>query len=236
MRARSPLGPRLGLMLMWLGLPVLAGAQTTVNTAPPATRVSMADAVRLALEHNHQLLAQRLNIDTSKADEVTAALKPNPVFTSTNQNFPLFTPSQLSWNNFTTNQTFTESLSYLIERGGKREKRTVVARDTTEVAGRTAADAERQLVFQTRQAFINVLLAKSTLDLGRQDLKDFTNIVDINRQRMKLGDLAEGDFYKISLQQLQFEQDVAAAELALAQSLATLRQAVGFEEIGRAHV
>ncbi len=41
----------------------------------------MADAVRLALERNHQLRAQRLNVDLSKADEITAALKPNPVLT-----------------------------------------------------------------------------------------------------------------------------------------------------------
>jgi hypothetical protein len=68
MRARSPFGPRLGLVLVWLGVPVLAGAQATAPSSPPAVRVTMADAVRLALEHNHQLQAQRLNIDTSKAD------------------------------------------------------------------------------------------------------------------------------------------------------------------------
>src|SRR6202035_5600544 len=101
------------------------------------------DAVRLALAHNHLLLAQRLNVDIVKADEITAALKPNPVVTSTNASFPVFSPSQLTLNNIANNQSFVESLSYLFERGGKRNNRTLVARDTTDVAAKTAADAER---------------------------------------------------------------------------------------------
>ena len=112
------------------------------------------------------------------------------------------------------NQNFVESVSYLFERGGKREKRTEVARDTTSVAAadggrrRAAARASRR-----EQAFINVLLAKSTLDLARENLKNFSNVVDVNRERMRAGDLAESEFYKISLQKLQFEQDLSAAEV-----------------------
>jgi cobalt-zinc-cadmium efflux system outer membrane protein len=224
MRVRSFFGRRVGRALLALSLPATAGAQT------PAVRVSMADAVRLALEHNHQLRAQRLNVDISKADETTAALKPNPVLTSVNANFPVFSPSQLfNFDNFANNQSFVESLSYLVERGGKREKRTLVAQDTTTVAARTAADSERQLVFQTRQVFVNVLLAQSTLDFAREDLKNFSNVVEVNRERVRAGALAEADFYKISLQQLQFEQDVSSSEMALVQAKAALRQNVGFE-------
>ena len=140
MRARAFVGRRLGIVLLSLAVPAATTAQTGSGTAAPAaaTRVSMADAVRLALEHNHQLRAQRLNVDISKADEITAALKPNPVVTSTNASFPVFSPSQLTWDNIANNQSFVESLSYLFERGGKREKRTLVAQDTTSVAARTA--------------------------------------------------------------------------------------------------
>ena len=38
-----------------------------------------------------------------------------------------------TWDNFANNQNFVESVSYLFERGGKREKRTLVAQDTTDV-------------------------------------------------------------------------------------------------------
>ncbi len=225
MRAWSLVGRRVGAVLVWLAVPATAAAQT------PAARLSMADAVRLALEHNHQLTSQRLNVDLSKADEITAALKPNPVFSSVNSSFPVFSPSQLTLTNAVNNQNYVESLSYLFERGGKRDKRTLVARDTTEIVAKTTVDAERQLTFQTRQAFINVLLARSTLDFAREALKNFSDVVELNRQRMIAGDLAEADFAKISLQKLQFEQDVSSSEVALVQAKAALRLNVGFEAV-----
>ncbi len=181
MRAWSLVGQRVGVVLLALPWPTAALAQPVT----PAARVSMADVVRLALEHNHALRAQRLNVDISKADEITAALKPNPVFTSTNENFP-FAPAPLfSFDNLVNNLNFIEALSYTFERGGKREKRTLVAQDSTSVVARTALDSERQLIFQTRQSFINVLLAKSALDLARENLKSFSSVVDLNRERMR---------------------------------------------------
>jgi hypothetical protein len=98
-----------GALVVSLAVPVAAAAQTPAAAPARAARISMADAVRLALEHNHQLRAQRLNVDLAKADETTAALKPNPVLTSTNENFPLFAPSQLfNSDNFLNNQNFVE--------------------------------------------------------------------------------------------------------------------------------
>jgi outer membrane protein, heavy metal efflux system len=224
-----------GVLVVSLAAPAAAAAQTAAPPAPPAApaaRVSMADAVRLALEHNHQMRAQRLNVDISKADEITAALKPNPVLTSTNENFPLFAPSQLfNTDNFLNNQNFVESLTYTFERGGKRRNRTIVAQDTTDVAARTSFDAERQLRFNTEQAFINVLLAKSSLDLAQEDLKNFSNVLDVDKERLRVGDLSQADFYKISLQMLQFQQDASSAEVALVQAKAALRQSVGFDAL-----
>ena len=92
-------------------------------------------------------------------------------------------------------------------------------------------DSERQARFQTEQAFIAALLAKSTLELTQQDLKSFSEVVEVNQERVKRGDLAEGEFYKISLQRLQFEQDVSAAEVGVIQAKAALRQLMGFETV-----
>ena len=234
MRASMLVGRFVGAALVAASATAVGRAQAPAASAPivPVSRVSMADAVRLALEHNHQLRAQRLNVDLSKADEITAGLKPNPTLTSTNENFPIFSPGQLfSSDNFLNNQNWVESVTYLFERGGKRKNRTLVAQDTTTVASHTALDSERQLEFQTRQAFISILLAKSTLDLAREDLKNFSNVVDVNKARLDAGDLAEADFYKILLQKLQFEQDVSSSEVALVQAKAALRQSVGFEPI-----
>src|ERR1700683_3543015 len=74
--ARRPVSIALAFLAM-LATVVSAQGQAT----PPAAAgspLSLDDAVRLAVAHNQALLAQRLGIDISKADEITAGLKPNP--------------------------------------------------------------------------------------------------------------------------------------------------------------
>lgn len=233
MHRAASLGRQAAIVLLAMAAPAVAMAQagSSPPVVVPVAHVSIAEAVQLALDHNHQLLAQRLTVDMSKAGEITAALKPNPVLTSTFSNFPIFPPTQLTWDSIANNQALVASLAYPFERGGKREKRTQVAQDTTTVAIRTTMDSERQLTFETQQSFIAVLLAKSALNLARENLKSFSTVVDVDRERFRAGDLAEADFMKIELQLLQFEQDVSGAELALAQARSDLRQNVGFERV-----
>ena len=99
------------------------------------------------------------------------------------------------------------------------------------MTAKTVTDNERQLRFQVVQAFVTVLLAKSTLQFAREDLANFSQEVDLNHARLVAGDLAEGDYLKISLQKLQFEQDVSSAELSLVQARATLRQLLGYQSV-----
>ena len=210
-----------------LVLPVTASAQV----GPPLSRVSMDDAVRLAIQRNQSLTAQRLQIDASKADEVTAGLKPNPSLSLGVDGLTPFSPSTLTPDLLKNSVTYSGSVGYLFERGGKRGQRMTTARHATDVTMKTLLDAERQLRFQAAQAFIQVLLAKSDLDLARQNLTSFSDVVTINQQRVASGDLAEGDFYRISLQKLQFDQDESAAEVRLVQAKADLRLLIGFETV-----
>ena len=222
-------GSRIGACFM--ALVVMAIPAAVAAQGPPLSRVSMDDAVRLALQRNQSLMAQRLTIEAAKADEITAGLKPNPGISVGADGFTPFSPSDITPDFLKNGVSYSASADYLFERGGKRQKRILTAQDATDVASKTVVDNERQLRFQTEQAFIGVLLAKSVLDLANQNLKSFSDVVEINRQRVTAGDLAEGEFYKISLQKLQFEQDVSAAEVGLVQSKATLRQLMGFDTV-----
>jgi len=197
----------------------------------PLTQLSMDEAVRLAIARNQTLQAQRFTIDQAKADEITANLKPNINVSFGVAGFTPFTPSSINSDFFANVASYSAGVSTLFERGGKRANRLAFAQATTDVTTKTVSDNERQLRFQTAQAFINVLLAKSTLDLAQQNLKNFSDVVDVNRQRVTAGDLAEADFYKISLQKLQFEQDLSSANISLVQARANLRQLVGFDTV-----
>jgi cobalt-zinc-cadmium efflux system outer membrane protein len=211
------------LAVLFVGAPQAGRGQN----APVPQLISKDDAVRIALAYNQSLRAQRLNIDESRAGEITALLKPNPTFSTLVDTIPVFSPSTIRFGT----QIYSENLSYTVERGGKREKRGVVAKDTTQIAAQNVADNERTLRFQVVQAFINVLLAKSVLELARKDLANFSQEVDLNHARFVAGDLPEADYIKLSLQKLQFQQDVTAAQLSVVQARTALRQLLGFQSV-----
>ncbi len=216
-------------LFVWPALSLVqAQAQPpTVTSASPPILITLDDAVRIALQYNQALRAQRLNIDQSKAGEITASLKPNPVLGNLVDTIPIFSPQTIRLQT----QIYEETLSYTVERGGKREKRVAVAKDNTDVAAKTVTDNERQLRFQVVQSFINVLLAKSVLLLAQDDLANYSQELDLNQNRLTAGDLARGDYLKLSLQKLQFEQDVSAAQLSLVQAKANLRQQLGYQSV-----
>jgi cobalt-zinc-cadmium efflux system outer membrane protein len=198
---------------------------------PASVTVSLDDAIQMALRHNHNLLAARTTIQQSEAEEITANLRPNPVILSDWQFLPVFQPSQFSADYLDNTAQFDLGVSYLFERGKKRQHRLRAAKDITAQTRSLVADSERGLTFSVASGFINVELAESTLALAQQDLQGFQNTVDISQARYNAGDIGESDLLKIKLQMLQFQTDVSAAKLARVQGLSDLRQLLGYESI-----
>src|SRR5580700_997545 len=74
-------------------LPVPPRAHTSQS---PPTRITLDEAIRLALQHNHALLAARTTILQNQAQEITANLRPNPVLSWDTQFLPIFQPSNFT--------------------------------------------------------------------------------------------------------------------------------------------
>jgi cobalt-zinc-cadmium efflux system outer membrane protein len=220
--------------------PPSAPQNATPQTAPQntpsgqvhgAVRITMDQAIQMALEHNHNLKAARTTIQQDQALEITANLRPNPVFTADAQFLPIFQPSNFKADYLDEVVQFDLGLSYLFERGRKRQHRLQAAQDVTAQTKSLVTDNERTLTFNVASQFVGVQLAESTLDLALQDMKSFQNTVDISQARYNAGDISEGDFLKIKLQMLQFQQDVAQAQLTKVQALVGLRQFLGYETV-----
>jgi cobalt-zinc-cadmium efflux system outer membrane protein len=195
------------------------------------TRITLDQAIDLALAHNHALLATRTTILQNEAQEITANLRPNPTFGFDSQFVPFFSPQDFSGENLNETQQFDVGISYLFERGHKRQRRLQAARDQTAVTRAQVADAERTLAFNVGQQFVSVLLAESTLQFALDDLKGFQQTVDISETQLKAGYIGEGDYLKIKLQLLQFQTDVSSARLAKVQALVALRQFLGYSAV-----
>lgn len=195
---------------------------------PADVKINLDQAIGLALSHNHALQAARSQIQQSQAQETTAAIRPNPVFLYDDLFIPV-TPSEWTAANINLITEFDLGASFTWERGHKRDARMAAAKDQTTVTRSQVYDNERTLTFNVAQQFTNVLLAMSQLDFAKQDLDSFQKTVDISQSQYKAGAISEGDYLKIHLQLLQFQQDVSSAQLALVQARAGLRQYLGYD-------
>jgi cobalt-zinc-cadmium efflux system outer membrane protein len=232
-RART-LRPLIVLGVLGLLAPLRAAGQAGAQAAPPQNppaRVTLDQAIDLALQHNHSLQAARTTILENQALEITANLRPNPVALVDEQYMPFFSPHAFTSDYIDQSAVYDLGLSYLIERGKKRQHRLGAAKDQTAVTSATVDDNARTLTFNVASQFISAVLAQADLDLAEKDLASFQQTVDISQASFTAGAMSGGDLLKIKLQLLQFQMDVSAAKLARLQALASLRQLLGYESV-----
>jgi cobalt-zinc-cadmium efflux system outer membrane protein len=221
---------------------LLASALThpALGQATGTSRITLDEAIQMALQHNHNLLAARTTIPQAEAEETTANLRPNPSLFADWEYLPLGSPAHQNPNLYGGHSTGdylhdnTEGdigLSYLLERGKKRQHRLQAAKDITAQTRSLVTDNERGLTFSVASLFVSVQLAQSTIELAEKDLKSFQKTVELGELRFNKGAISEDDYLKIKLQLLQFETDYQQAELAKIQALSDLRQLLGYESV-----
>jgi cobalt-zinc-cadmium efflux system outer membrane protein len=157
---------------------------------------------------NPTLRAGQIGIGESRAEEITAFLRPNPDLTMSVDQLNFFTSNPY--------QPFTNtfpllSVSYLHEREHKRELRRESAQRGTAVAISQLADQERTLLFELRNSFVQVLQQKAVVSVTRENLEYYDGVLDISRNRLKAGDIAQVDLDRLELQRVQFESDLQTA-------------------------
>ena len=187
-------------------LPATPPAQATV-AQPAATRISMDDAIRLALQHNHALQAARTTIHQSQAHEITANLRPNPD-AGTRRPVPPFPAQQIQ---FGLHQpagtvrcrrrlpvrTRQEAPASPASRAGSDRCHALPGRRQ-----RTPAHLQRRPAVRRRPARpIHARIRRSRISTASR--RPWRSA----RSAIKPATISEGDFLKIKLQLLQFQTD-----------------------------
>jgi cobalt-zinc-cadmium efflux system outer membrane protein len=164
------------------------------------------------------LAVQKSNVDISKAAVTSARVTPDwsldlglPTVDVSNQGQPT---------------NFSTGLNIPIELGGKRGKRVHAALADVSAAGFDYDDAVRQFRATAAGAFIASLSARSILQSSVKSLGEFDRIVEVNEQRVRVGDIGEIELMQSQVDRDQFkagvisaQADVYSADLALAQQL-----------------
>jgi cobalt-zinc-cadmium efflux system outer membrane protein len=188
-----------------------AAAQAPQGSLTPLT---IAQAVDLAVQHNLNLLAQRAGLASADAAIVTARLRPNPVLSAeaVNQDW---LGTGFNDQNGAGPQEYAAHVDVPFEMGGKRERRIDLADGARRVAVEQLDDAVRRLRIDTTLAAVDILEAKSKLQLAQDNYASLQTLQALNDRRLQSGAIAPVEVARSRVAMLQYAATVRSAQLAL---------------------
>lgn len=214
---RSPFAP-LALAVLCSHLS-LAQAQPSSTPAPAAeappvsAALTLSQALRLALTHNPELAAARLELQAMEAAELQAGARPNPEL------------GVLVEDTRRTTRTTTLQWSQPIELGGKRAARLDAAARAREQAAVALLAKQADLKAAVSSGFFEVLAAQEQVRLAQAMLELARNASGIATKRLQAGKVPPLEQAKAQVAEAGVQAELAQAqsELGLArQRLAAL--------------
>jgi cobalt-zinc-cadmium efflux system outer membrane protein len=211
--------PLISGVLFLLAVTSASGQVQALAQTPPATSAAAPtplswQQVRDLFEKNNPTLqSDQSNVEESKAEEITAYLRPNPQLSLSSDGTQL-APYKGTWVPFLGTQAVT-NFSYLHERDHKRELRLKSQQQATEIATSGHTDLDINMIFSLRSAFIGILQAKATVQMASDDLAYWDKVLEISRTRLQAGDIAQIDYDQLELQRVQYESEIESAEINL---------------------
>ena len=192
--------------LFLLSAPFLSAQEWDI---PP--RLTLEDAIQLAVDRNPALAAAKSEIQAAEGDTIAASKRLNPTFSLQFDNLPLRThPGP-----FFDMQEITSRVDYEIERGERRRLRTEAANQALEAQKLLVRDQTRLLRLEVQRAFYRTILASSNLEAAKLILDQVERTAALNRVRHKEGDISALDLNRIEVETLKYQDDVFQADLAL---------------------
>ena len=201
----------------------LLGAGAAVHAQERLSSLTLEQALRLASETNPNVRAKEFELKAVGAGEITAGLRPNPTAN--------FLAEQFGGASSASQTQYTINIGQPIELGGKRQRRIDSATAQTKVTAHELADLRRQIDFQVKKTFTDILVAKDALALSEQNLSALDEREKIQRLRAEKGDLSGLELLRIQVQRFAFERDAADARQALRAAKIGLRSLIGADKV-----
>ncbi len=192
------------------------------------------DATRIFREHGFDLIVAEAQIQSAEGDVKIAGAIPNPSLGNSFGHAFTYTPDDpscaqsnatCSANIYTVDLSDQAALSTIIS--GKRGLRLKVAKAALAAARQSRADAERTLLFQVKQQYVQAVLARERLDFALEVQGSSAQTLQLNQTRYEKGAISEVDVAKVEVEKLEADQAVAQARQALVVAKANLAFLIG---------
>lgn len=206
-------------------LAAIFGISQAHAIAPTSDDVSLTESEALALfyQRNLDLIAAHYQIAQSQAQEIIASAIPNPVFSLN----VLELDGSGHLGNDGAGPGVGIGVTQLLETAGKRHLRQASSALGTQSAEEDLRDATRTLTAAVRRAYYALVLAQKNAEVAQDAVNQYTRIVSVNELRLKHGDIAQSDLWRLKVEAFKAEADritvTAARDKARADLASLLR-------------
>jgi cobalt-zinc-cadmium efflux system outer membrane protein len=219
-----------GLVLVCGLVAVLPAVRAGQFGAGTPAWLSLAEAKRLALEHNWDLLAAKSGVDAATAQLLISKEFPNPTASLSTARIGTRENATAQGNGlWNRNYDTIAAVSQLIEIAGKRSARQQAARAGMLSAGARFLDAKRVLEQGVTKAYLAALLALENARIYRESSGYLHHESEMAGVRFRAGDLSQADKIQIEISAAQYETQTKAAEAAGVQTRIALEILLGVE-------
>ncbi|MGZ3902834.1 MAG: TolC family protein [Bacteroidia bacterium] len=199
---------------------VFSQPAVVVDTVP----VTLNDAEEQFLKNNYLLLAQKYNVDASKALVRQARLFNNPNIYYENSIYnkysgKYFPTAQGKWGDYTTQGEFLVQFNWLFSIAGKRNKAVQVAKAQADIAQYQFDDLMRTLLFALRSDFYQLHYGLQSLNLFNSEIKSLTNIVNGFEEQYTKGNISLRELTRVRALLFSLQNDRLALYNNLQQTL-----------------
>jgi len=205
----------------------LAGSLVAVGASaqPPDVplRLSLTEAVRLAVERSPSLDAARQSAVAAQTDIAAAKRWANPVARFSSEGYN----GDPAGAGFFSQQELVLDLEQEFDLAGKRGHRAAVATAAAASAGFSVDDQARQLRADVRRAYFQLVLARLDAELARASLEEIDKVIAVNRSRYQQGEVSGSELRRLEVERLRFSEDAFQADLATRNSRTLLLALMG---------
>lgn len=162
--------------------------------------LSLQQALRDARLRNPVLLAAQFDIQATQADVVTAGLRPNPLLN--NQTLQLVRPSRFTEGTGALNNQNRQvwwQLTSPVNVAQQRQKGVALAEQTVELSRRNVAEAERNLLLDVANNWLDAWNARRSIELVAQAQRTLDTLVIINQVRLRNQVITRTDLLRTQL-------------------------------------
>lgn len=175
-------------------------------------RVTLREAIAAALARNPDVVLAELRVDSAQGERAIAAGIPNPSFTVI-PGVPTQYAAQAS-----------------IDVGPTRHYRMRASREGRSATVLDFRDTQRQIVFNVRQAFYDLLLTDSLRGLAREQVDIFRQLLAADSARLRSGSIAEREVVSTRLRLAHAEAGAFRADASVRAARLTLQQLMGIAQ------